>query len=170
MWLGVILALCALGVLAPEPSASFAATLVTLRTEGVPVGWGQVQSTGLTLSASVGALDTTIPVTDGNPATTNDYRFLKVGMILKIDTEQLLITGLTDNIPDPLGVSEAPPYSDTATVLRARGGTVAAAHSLGAVIKGSYVRVPIDVSGVAYRDGGTLSASITSATTQNSGA
>jgi hypothetical protein len=167
---GAVLALIAASLLLQGPDNASAAPPATIRTASVPVGWGQVQQTGLTLKATIGALDTTISFSDGTATTTNDHRWLKVGMIIKIESEQMLVTGLTDNLPDPLGQSENPPYADSATVLRGQGGTTAVAHNAGLNILGHYVKIPIDVLGAAYRDTGTLTGAVTASTTQNSGA
>jgi hypothetical protein len=168
--LAVALTLGALWLALQSPNGTSAAPPAQLRTPSLPVGWGQVQQTGLTLKTAIGAGDTTIPYTDGTALTTNDHRLLKVGMIVKIENEQMLVTGLTDNLPDPLGVSEDPPFADTATVLRGQGGTTAASHAATQKLLGHFVRAPVDVLSVPFRDTGTLTGAVGTNTTQNSGA
>jgi hypothetical protein len=169
----------ALGVISVflQSEPALAAPPATLRTPSVPVGFGQLQDTGLTLKAAMSASDTTIHFSDNSVLTTNDFRWLKVGMVIRIQndassptSEQMLITGLSDSLPDPLGLSEAPPYADTATVLRGQAGTTAVAHAAGLIIRGHYVKVPIEAVNVAHRDTGTLTGALGSSTTQNSGA
>jgi hypothetical protein len=164
-------------LLSQTPESAFAAPPAVIRTPSVPVGYGQLQNTGLTLKTAITATDTTIHFSDNSALTTNDHRWLKVGMVIRIqnaatspDSEQMLITKLTDNLPDPLGLSENPPYADSATVVRAQGGTPAVAHDAGLDIRGHYVKIPIEVTGAAYRDTGTLTGAVGSSTTQNSGA
>jgi hypothetical protein len=167
--LGVALVILA-ALAMPRSLPVQAAPNATFQSVGVPVGYGQIQPTGLKLAAGITASDTTISFTDNNLATTNDHRYVKAGMPIRIDNEQMLITQLNDNLPDPMGLSEAPPYADSAVVLRAQGGTLAASHSAGVDVKGHHVRVPIKALNVAHQEAGTLAASLGTATTQDSGA
>lgn len=135
------------------------AAAATVRAIAVTAGYGAAMETGLTLAASITS-GTTLSVTDGVALTNDDYRLLKVGMTLYIDDEQMKVTGLLSS----------PPAQPVVTVLRGQAGTGIVSHSPGATINGNFIKVPVTVTGVAYRPAGTVAgAGVGSQTTQLSG-
>lgn len=73
----------------------------------------------------------------------SDQRWLHTDMLVKVDSEQMWITALTETNPmNPFDTTTP----DTMTVNRAQNGTALAAHANGAAVKAKVARVNITVS------------------------
>lgn len=97
---------------------------IQIDNEKMTVSWvtpGYSFDSGATLTADVQPGDTSIPVSNA--------ALLQVGWMIKIDSEKMLITGLSGGTPG------------TATVTRAQEGSAAASHLAGATIWGGTDRI-----------------------------
>jgi len=129
-----------------------------MKSTSVTAGLGAVKTTGLKLASTLYGYQTSMTVTDSDVATEDDYRLIKTGMTIWIDQEQMKVTGVQD-------VSG----TTTATLARGQAGTSAVDHATGKDVYGNYIKVPIAVTDVTFRNGGTVAASFGTQTTQNSG-
>jgi hypothetical protein len=119
--------------------------------DGLPIPFHGLRPCGVTLTASIDASQTSVPISD--PAR------LKVGQIVETQDTSKEIMEVTG-----LGTS-------TMEVNRHALGTSAASHNSGTALYSDFTAVKVMASGVGYRPtGATLSAALDTGTLENSGA
>jgi len=122
----IIASLAALTALGGSDNTSATGTAISPTPSTIWVVRGAWFDSGVTLSAQVDSAQTNILISDKN--------FLIAGMLIKVDTEYMLIEEL---IAGPVH------QPDTMVVSRAQNGSTATAHASGAAIKAQTVNVDI---------------------------
>lgn len=120
-----------------------------LQVERQTVVLGGLQDSGARLTELVDDTQPTISI--------DDQSLLKVGYVVRVDQEAMLISGLSDS-------------PDTMTVQRGASGTEADWHAAGAKVLASFFMIDILVDDLTDRPAGTLGAGVGSDILQDSGA